>query len=254
MSASEDRESDDSPEPARIERQIEQTRHHLTETLTALEHKLSARQLTNHMIDAVRDTVLGSGDGQQTMLDLIRRNPLPAALIGIGVGWMVFGAKTQQSQRRAPEPAFDAVNPGSDAMNPGIEPGSPAYHGPESALHLGGAAHVRHTGRARGRVGRLQQRAGAMMEDNPLAVGALGAVIGGLIGMVLPMSRREQDWLAEAQADLVGQARDLGRDAMARAGDVARHAGRAAVEVVEQELGVTKPRPPGNGRTDESIH
>jgi hypothetical protein len=93
-----------------------------------------------------------------------------------------------------------------------------------------------------------------MMQDNPLAVGALGAVIGALVGAILPMSRRERDWISDTQAHLVDQARELGRDALARAGDVARHAGRAAVEVVEQELGVAKPRPPGNGRTDGSIH
>jgi hypothetical protein len=132
--------------------------------------------------------------------------------------------------------------------NPGVDP--TLAGGPESALHIGGAAHVR--GRPRGRVGRLQARAGAMMQDNPLAVGAVGAVIGALIGMILPMSRREQTWLVEAQTDLVDQARDLGRDAVARAGDVARQAGRAAVSVVERELGVTQSR--GNGRSDGSIH
>jgi hypothetical protein len=249
MSASEDRDVDASPEPGQIERQIEQSRHHLTETLTALEHKLSARQLTNDMIEAVRDTVLGSGDGQQTMLDLIRRNPLPATLIGIGVGWMVFGSSVPRSERRPPP-----ANAGMDPM-PANAGAQPMASGPESALHIGGAAHAHGAGRrAHGRIGRLQDRAGAMMQDNPLAVGAVGAVIGALIGAILPMSRREQDWLADTQADLVDQARDLGRDALARAGDVARHAGRAAVEVVEQELGVTKPRPPGNGRTDGSIH
>jgi hypothetical protein len=41
---------------------------------------------------------------------------------------------------------------------------------------------------------------------------------------------------------------------MARAGDVARHAGRAAVEVVERELGTAKPPGAGNGHADESIH
>lgn len=243
MSASDDRDHDAAPEPARIERQIEQTRHHLTETLSELEHKLSARQLTTGMIDAVRDSVLGSGDGQQTMLDLIRRNPLPVTLIGIGLGWLVFGASPSRGERR---PLSDNSMPD----NPGIDP--TLAGGPESALHIGGAAHAHGRRRARGRVGRLQERAGTMMQDNPLAVGALGAVIGALIGAILPMSRREQAWLVETQADLVDQARDLGRDAVARAGDVARQAGRAAVDVVERELGVTQPR--SNGRTDESIH
>jgi hypothetical protein len=102
-------------------------------------------------------------------------------------------------------------------------------------------------------VGRLQDRTGAMMQDNPLAVGALGVVIGALVGAILPMSRRESEWLAEAQQQVVDQAAAMGREAVERARDVAQEAGRAAVQVVERELGVDKPRTNG-GRKDESIH
>jgi hypothetical protein len=215
MSGSDAHDRDATTDPARIERQIEATRHQLTETLTALERKLSARQLTTDVIDAVRETVLGDGTGQQTMVDLIKRNPVPAALIGLGLSWMVFAAPPR---RRSAAPTVDPA------------PAAPT------------------------RAGRLPQRAGAMLHDNPLAVGALGAAIGALIGAILPMSRRERAWIAETQAELADQARELGRDAITRAGDVARHAGRAAVEVVERELGTT-PRPAaGNGHGDGSIH
>jgi hypothetical protein len=230
MSASDD---DNASEPARIARQIEETRTHLTNTLTALEHKLSARQITNDVVDAMRDAVMGSGDGQKAMLALIRRNPVPAALIGVGLAWMVFGP-AKRRPRRSPAPA--ATSSSSAETRFPIDPEAPAR---ADGSGLGA------------RVGRIQDRAGATMQEHPLAVGALGAVIGALIGAILPMGRRESEWLADTQSQLVGQAGDLGRDALERARAVAEQAGRAAVDVVERELGVDKPR---SGRNGSQVH
>ena len=242
MSASDERDTDDATDPSRIERQIQETRSHLTDTLTALEHKLSARQITTDVFDSVRDAVMGTGDGQKTMLDLIRRNPLPAAMIGVGLAWMALGTTPRQPRRNAAA----AEPPVPETMTTG----------PEAALHLDGAARAHGSGSASSsRVGRLQNRAGAMMQQNPLAVGALGVVIGALIGVVLPMSRREGELLGGTQAQLADQVSELGRDALERARDVAQHAGRAAMDVVQRELGVKKPGPSRrNGTTDESIH
>jgi hypothetical protein len=180
------------------------------------------------------------------MLDLIRRNPLPAAMIGVGLAWMALGTSPQQPRRTAA-----AAPPVPETMMP-----ETMTAGPEAALHLGGAARAHGSGSASSsRIGRLQHRAGAMMQQNPLAVGALGVVLGALIGMVLPMSRREGELLGGTQAQLADQVSELGRDALERARDVAQHAGRAAMDVVQRELGVKKPGPSRrNGGTDESIH
>lgn len=231
MSASDNRD-DDASEPARIERQIEETRTHLTDTLTALEQKLSARQITTDVFGAVRDTVMGAGEGQQAMLDLVRRNPIPATLIGVGLAWMVFGTTTRPAHRPREAPAPTPAPAGTRF------PDDPAL--PDESTGVSA------------RVARVQDRAGAMMQDNPLVVGAVGAVIGALIGAILPQSRRESTLLADTQSQLIDQATEIGRDAVARAQDIARHAGRAAVEVVEQELGVAKPRPAG--RNGEQLH
>src|SRR5262250_3326715 len=90
MSAS---ERDD---PERIERQIAETRNNMTGTLTELERRLSARQITTDVFDALREAMVGTGEGSKDMIDLVRKNPIPAALIGIGLGWMIFGATTRR--------------------------------------------------------------------------------------------------------------------------------------------------------------
>lgn len=242
MNAFDDRD-DDTSDPARIERQIEETRTHLTKTLTALEHKLSARQLTTDVFDAVRDTVMGPGDGQKAMLDLVRRNPIPATLVGVGLAWMVFGRDATETATRRPRHTHEAP----DAHEALAVPSAPEPPFPEEPATPETGRRAKET-----RIDRLRDRAGAMMQDNPLVVGALGAVIGALIGTILPMSRRESAFLSDTQGQLIDHATEIGRDALARAGDIARHAGRAAVGVVEQELGVARPRPAG--RNGEQLH
>jgi hypothetical protein len=228
MSASE-RDAPPRDDAERIERQIEETRNHMTSTLTELERKLSARQITNDVFDALRDAMIGTGEGSRDMIDMVRRNPIPAALIGIGIGWMVFGTTRRARAAHADGEAARQPDGGARGSNG-------AGRGSRYAAQVGN--------RARALAGTAQQRAGAAMQENPLVLGALGLVLGAVIGAVLPTSRREREWLSEAQARVVDQAEALGREALERAREVADHAGRAAVEVVERELGLERDAPP----------
>src|SRR5258708_39614307 len=117
-----DREAPSGADPERIERQIEETRNHMTSTLTELERRLSARQITNDVFDALRDAVIGTGEGSKDMIDIVRRNPIPAALIGIGIGWMIFG-----TTRRTPAAS---VRPAAARPLAGSTPGA---HGSDGA-------------------------------------------------------------------------------------------------------------------------
>jgi hypothetical protein len=74
--------------PAEIERDIDHTRVELALTLDALEHKLRARHLVEKGFDMLKET-LGNNDAWNRSLDVIRANPVPVALIGIGAAWLV---------------------------------------------------------------------------------------------------------------------------------------------------------------------
>lgn len=74
--------------PAEAEQQIRRTRAELARTLDALERKLAARQLVEKGLDMFKD----SFDGNETLhrgLEMIRANPVPVALIGIGAAWLI---------------------------------------------------------------------------------------------------------------------------------------------------------------------
>lgn len=78
--------------PAEIEEDIVETRAELGELLDALERKLAPRQLLERGIDMVKDTVSGEGGG---LRDTLRNHPLPLALIGMGIGWILMSPGTR---------------------------------------------------------------------------------------------------------------------------------------------------------------
>ena len=73
---------------AEIEREIDHTRRELALTLAALERKLAARYLVEKGFDMFKDN-LGDDLGLKRGLEIVRANPVPIALIGIGAAWLL---------------------------------------------------------------------------------------------------------------------------------------------------------------------
>ena len=73
---------------AQIEREIDHTRRELAVTLAALERKLAARYLVEKGFDMFKDS-LGDDYGLKRSLEIVRDNPVPIALIGIGAAWLL---------------------------------------------------------------------------------------------------------------------------------------------------------------------
>ena len=74
--------------PAEAERQIDHTRAELARTLDALEQKLNARYFVEKGFEMFRDSFSGN-EAINRSLGVIRDNPVPVALIGIGTAWMI---------------------------------------------------------------------------------------------------------------------------------------------------------------------
>ena len=73
--------------PEQIEWEIEQTRHEMTDTLNQIEQRLSPRNMMDRAVTNVRRSVR---DNVSRMIpDTVRDNPMPMALIGAGLGWLL---------------------------------------------------------------------------------------------------------------------------------------------------------------------
>ncbi|HSV28326.1 MAG TPA: DUF3618 domain-containing protein [Candidatus Omnitrophota bacterium] len=69
-----------------IQEEIERTRDEMASTLNAIEQKLSPRQLMDQAVDTMREIA----SDQSRVGAVVRDNPIPLALIGLGLGWLAI--------------------------------------------------------------------------------------------------------------------------------------------------------------------
>ena len=245
---------------AEIERtraEIERTRADMSETVDAIQDRLSPESLKEQAKDRVREATVGKAqEAGSGIIGTIRANPLPAALTGIGLGWLIVNARRQSSARgsyRAGAYAYE-YPPRYDA--PGVE-GSSAGQAVERARDRAGetATQVQDkvgqvAGQAQDRASRLgdqaryqAQRASGgfqrMLQENPLAVGALGVGVGAAVGLAIPETTREHEVMGEARDTFVEKAQEKAQDAQERVQQVAQEAQDAAQQEAENQ-GLTR--------------
>jgi hypothetical protein len=85
-----------------------------------------------------------------------------------------------------------------------------------------------------------------MVESNPVAVGALGTVLGGVAGLLIPETEKEHQLMGETRDRLVGSVQEMAGETVAKvqlvaeeAGRSAMEAGQAAIEEVNSQQGST---------------
>ena len=89
--------------PAHIKEQITSVKEHVVEQLHDVKDQAKAkvREATvgrvEHMVDDARHTVTDAGS---SVLETIKANPVPAALVAVGLGWLIMGGKSSKSSRR----------------------------------------------------------------------------------------------------------------------------------------------------------
>jgi ElaB/YqjD/DUF883 family membrane-anchored ribosome-binding protein len=89
---------DDTRRTDQIESDIERTRAEVSSTIDAIQSKLTPGQMVDEAVQYLR----GSGPGEFSMNlgESIKHNPIPVALIGLGVAWLMVGGQRSSSAGR----------------------------------------------------------------------------------------------------------------------------------------------------------
>jgi hypothetical protein len=258
-----------------IRAEIEQTRGEMSETIDAIQEKLrpgnvvaeakervksATTERVRQMADSASETAQNAYEQTRHMAGQVvegaRSNAIPAAMICVGTAWLLFDryrnnrssdyTRWRSSSYRTPEYY------GSDDYYRGT---SASAYGSRSESTTGSAYGARYeAGRYEEEGGGLSETASQLrdrtmrtgrrarnqfqrlLHENPLMVGAAAVVVGCAVGMALPETERENEWLGETRDNVVEKAQDAARNAATRAQEaVSEAAGEVTKKVVKGE-------------------
>jgi len=219
-------------EAARIEAEIVETREHMTGTVEAIGDRLDPATIIDDAKQTVRDATVGkvedmtstatdalSGAGstvQDTgygLLETVRQNPIPAALAGLGIAWLWThraspGSETGMARysRASGDSAWDTGYGRGGARSPERGNASEAIGDKVAAATESVGQRVAGMGDTVGRLPEnvggsaegLTRQARRLIEESPLAAGAVALAVGAAISMALPATQMEREVLGPA--------------------------------------------------------
>jgi hypothetical protein len=214
--------------PEEIQAEIARTRGDMDATLTAIEQRLTPGQLIDQGIDYLRSS--GANEFVHNLGGSVKSNPMPVALVGIGLAWLMA------SGGRKPSPSSSYMYAEGDTGGPGIK--QRAAEGMASAKERVSSMKdtvAQYGQSARARLGQVD----SLAREQPLALGAIGLAVGAFMAAMLPRSQKEDELLGEASDRLKEQAQQAGRQQVEKVSTVAKEVVGQAKEAIGQE----KPKP-----------
>jgi ElaB/YqjD/DUF883 family membrane-anchored ribosome-binding protein len=187
-----------SKRPEEILAEIDHTRHEMDRTLSAIEHRLTPGQLVDQGLDYLRHS--GANEFVQNLSGTAKQNPMPVALTAIGLAWLMTLGR-QPAQRE--DWATGAMQGASESLTSAKERIAGSMDSMRGrASHLADSARQQWE-RARGGVDYL-------VNEQPLALGAIGLAIGAVLGAAAPRTRAEEQLMGEASRNLTEKAKQAG--------------------------------------------
>lgn len=251
---------------AEVEREVEETRDSLDRTVEALKEKMTPGNIMSEMSSGLGST----GSQMLTRLgDQVRENPLPLALIGAGLAWLLVSKRSGRPQELTAQEdygyddryygggaynATEASTPSSSikdkakgaASSVKEKVGGAVSTAQEKISSLGSSA----ADGARSSVDRVQALAGSAvdaaasagrgaqqtfrdaLDRDPLIIGAIGLAVGAAVGAALPATPVENRYAGPLRDKVMDRTKQLAQARM----DDARGAAQAAYGAVKAEL------------------
>jgi hypothetical protein len=245
-------------DPAVIRAEIHETRERLGETIEEIGERLNPNRLKEQVKDNIRDATIGRVETmahqavervdqtRRTFMNTIRENPIPAAMVGVGLGWLLwnqrqqgsftsssrYGARTQPGRGDVSSRAYAAG--GTEFAGPYAEPSAAFAESREPRAESAGLTEtVKETAeqladRAQNVAGTVAQqtrtqtrRVQEQFEENPLAIGTATLALGLAAGLAIPATRREAELVGDARDRFVDRVRNVARDTADKVQNVA---------------------------------
>ena len=193
------------PEEIRVE--IRETRERIGDNLEQLGERLNPENIKEKVKQDVRDATIGRvesmaqsaadqiddarqtiDEARRTITDTVRENPIPAAMVGIGLGWLVYN--TRQASRNRDQ----AAEPTGGVQRTASELANRAQDVAQNKVD-----------ETRNQARRVEDR----FYENPLSVGAAALALGMAAGLAIPETRKESELMGTARDRLAHKTRGV---------------------------------------------
>lgn len=216
--------------PEEIQAEIARTRGDMDATLTAIEQRLTPGQLIDQGLDYVRSS--GANEFVSNLGGSVKNNPIPVALMGIGMAWLMATGNRKPSYLRE----SGSVEGAASGMMQRASEGMSSTRERLSQTAQSARERVGQMGQgARERADQLRQQAervrtgyDSLVREQPLVLGAIGLAVGALLAAAAPRTRREDELMGEASDRLTERAKEAGKETLEKAKQVATAAKDAA--------------------------
>lgn len=268
---------EDNPEVLRAKAQqtraeITETVHNIQNRLSPERMKQQMKTAARGRIDSMKQQArMKADEWRDNVTERISSNPLPAVMTGIGLVWLMKQAVSAAQEHNGayeryysltPEEEWPEFQPEVEAGRIHQEPGTAEgirermqSAGEETSERMSQWKHQaqeyagewksraqmeseRLRGRAQARAQRAKGEMQHLLNENPLAVGAVVFAVGAAIGLSLPRTRKENEWLGETRDHMIEQAKasvkEAGNKAKSIAGNLAGEV-KSAAEGVQNE-------------------
>ncbi len=196
-----------------------------------------------------------------SVAEYIRENPVPFALVGIGLGMLAMNKRRTEKSSYGPssyvapntygssgqsslaDKARDMASGVADTARSAADRTTTAVSSAASSVRDAAESAADSTRRQFHDV-RNQAQQGARyatsqlkttMKDNPLALGLAALAAGAVVGLSLPSTRLEGEYMGEARDRFIGQAKSVAQDAATKVQHVTEEAGRTFKDAAQKE-------------------
>ncbi len=280
-----------SDETEAILSEIDTTRHRMDQTIDALGERLKGRHLLDEALHLFRkqqengnmtklkNKISDTADtAYHSVVDTIKAHPVPVALVGAGVGWLIY--ERSRSVRAGEEAAaeFRGIPPYDDDFGPDTLPGqtlrsastlsegigTEEFDSEEFSGKMKGKAsaaiasvkqkasdardRLRESGaEAKENARRLYEtsrdKVSTAVEEHPLQSGLVFMGIGLVVGLLIPTPRRLSERLKPKALELGERMRGKAQDLMDRGSQVLESATQAAKDEAKAQGLTSEPNP-----------
>jgi hypothetical protein len=184
-----------------------------------------------------------SSDFLNDLGDAARRNPMSAALIGMGIVWLFAGGKVGVGPRdmlertgidRMPEAARDTFNTARDSVASATNSREAGSAGIETATRMG-SEYAKRLPDPANILDNVRGNLTDLFKAQPLALGAIGLAIGAGIAAALPNTDLENSYLGETSETVRSKAAAIAGQQLDKAATVALDVVDAAKDGARKE-------------------